>query len=305
MKIFIKKNYSYILSILVVLLLVIRTTYLHIDNHNRYRDYNLSYQTETYTNCLNDSDYYEENQTACDEVITLKEDRWDAYTWFYLIIGNIDWYFPFFTILIVAIPGLLMFHQLMKRSLKNILARQSYATFFKKAYISSLKATLIIPVVLGGLFLYCCYYTNWNFDIASTLQKFDGSFIYNNYTGNAGIGIFTAIFFINIWLMCIFFLNIGYMVDKKSKHFLLTTIGTLLAFFICEIFAEVFGGLIINNLLGWNQLYNSMILTNIWSYEGINNLWIMVLTNLILAIGSLMLVLKLYHKKEEVIIENE
>lgn len=303
MKLFIKKNYIIIISIFIVFSFFGYTAHKYLKNYNLYKEYYIENHSESYLSCKNDIQYYNENHETCDSLILYKENKTNIYNYFYSIVGSADWHFPFFVILVISIPALYNFHYKVKSGfIKNIFVRQKYNTFLLKEYCSSLKASLIIPITFVILFIYCGIISNWNFDVKSTSDLFSEAHLYGGHLDK--INLFTFVFFINIWLHSVFYINIGYIVDKKSNNFLVTCIGILLVFFMCEIFSEVFGGLVINNIFGLTQLYEAMLLTNIWAYDGINNLWIITLFSLFLAGITTFIVYIMYNKKENLIIGN-
>ena len=267
----------------------------------------VDYFDNIYSDCKTNSVKEYDFEQTCNQLIVIKENKETTITLFYGLVTNINYYLPFFVGIFAVVPAIYMFHKKIKSEFfKNILIRQEYNKFFRKEYFSSLKASFIIPLGIMAVFIYAGFVTNWNFDVKGLcgLIKCNAS-IYRNPVGNNIMNIFpfTFFFFLNIWLHSIFCINLAYIIDKKSNNFFITCMGFFLTVIGVAIIMEILGGFVISEFA--EELSKAILVGNIWAYDGIYNVMTMVLVQVLFALGTSLVVYKLYEKKEEVVIANE
>ncbi|MBE6147555.1 MAG: hypothetical protein E7168_04405 [Firmicutes bacterium] len=188
--------------------------------------------------------------------------------------------------------------------LKNKLSRQKYSIVIKKAILSSYKAAFLLPIYMIFLWLAgLCYTTNLSPNIElMSLSAMKDSF------SNFSI-FYIMYFFIQIivyFLVSVYMINLGLILVKKSKNFILTVIKSYALFLVLDAFFSFF----VSDVLfpfWFNLKLDPMYLNTFSGYSAIiiGNWWVFLLIYGVLAILSYFIVLFMYSNKEKVVIESE
>lgn len=307
MKLFIKENFLYFISFFCCLIIVFYQFKVFIKQGNEYDNligelYNtncLEYTTNDYNN-INESD--SKLSSCANYYKLLNREKADTYYIFFATFDEAPPIFPFFSILFVIIPAIYAFHiKVKKGNIKNILCREKYSKFLRKEYINSLLSSLIIPLSLMLLFI-LCYKFSGHFDINKT-KDLVGEIVYtyNNYLNP---NYYMIMFFVNLLLQSIFFINIVYIVDYKSEKILLTYIKSYLIFLGLQILGEVLRKLIV--LINGTEGHHYVYLTNYWTYGDIDKFMLIpLIINLLLISITFYILYRIYSNKEKVLINNE
>ena len=232
----------------------------------------------------------------------VKEDT--IWLFFNLIDDYPIWYLQIFGIFLVIIPAIYVFNNELKSEYyKNILMRMEYDKYIKKSILSSYKYALIFPIFL--LCLFCAsYIISGHFDLISTLQIKPNTLHTNEIFINNML-LFLITYFINMFLHGILWINLSYMVVKKSKNFILTIILTFMLYIGIEVVFQIFIGQIPQIFGIGKNIINYVMMFNIWNYKNVDNIFIKLLMTIIYLLISFTLLKIIYKNKEEVIIENE
>lgn len=310
MKLFIKENFLYFVSFFVCLSVIFFQYYSSISSWEKaknirqqwYDERCYEYNVEDYKNIIHD-DPYDNKQSCATQYEYLNQGVEDTYYIFFSTFNEGPPIFIFFSILFVIVPAIYYFHQKMKKgNLKNILTREKYLSFLKKEYFKSLKAIFIVPICMLVLFI-CAYLYSGHFDVNKTLILTNGElgFEYNNHFT---IVYFMIIFFVNIIIQSVFYINLAYLIDKKNKNILLTYIETFLVFLGIQLILEIFKDIIFYEI--FNIRTFPITLFDIWSYVGADKFMLIpILMNLFLTLITSYFVYKIYSNKEKVLISNE
>lgn len=261
------------------------------------------YMEKCETEYLNDPQY----KQYCSELAAnypLKKS--DTISIFFDILGNYSLRFiqivaPLF-IVTVAIWN---FHKQLKTGfIKNIMTRMEYKKYIKSNIVRSWGYALILPVFLIIMF-FISYLLSGHFDVRYTIENNPGYlFIDSKYIDVFPQFVFT--YLLTLILHSIFWINLGYILSKKSRNIIVMLLSFFLTYIVIFMASEILiGGFILSNIFNIRTAMNYLNLSNIWVYEGINNLMIPVVYGLFLAVTSLLFVIKVYKDREGVIIENE
>ena len=161
---------------------------------------------------------------------------------------------------------------------------------------------LILTIIIIAVLTLLAVYNNIK-DYKESLNNFDpwvNPLFFNN--------LFTSIiiYFLNFFLYGVFLVNIGFIVARDSKNIILTYITSYLVYFGLWLLSEtILGYFIFNGLLGKPEWHNYFSFTSIWGYPNINNFYVRTLIQLLWTLGSFLVLIKFYKKKEKVLINNE
>jgi len=230
----------------------------------------------------------------------------DTLTIFFDLIGRYSLnYLQLIAPIFVVAVAIWNFHKELKSGFfKNILTRIEYKRYIMKRVIYSYRFSFILPMFLLYIFL-LAYILSGHFNIEETMRTYpDTLFIDEKFLPILSTFLFVYIF--NLVLHSIFWINIGYILTKKSRNIIVTLTALILVYIAIFIIAEVLiGGLIFSHIFHIRSIANYLNLANIWVYEGVDTLFLMLLYGFILALSSFFIVAKLYKNKEGVIVENE
>lgn len=310
MRLFFKENFLYFISFFVCLACVYyqfstASNYWNASHKFRQKLYNENcskYKTQDYENIIID-EMDDDIRNCFNHYKTLMEEKKDTYYTFFATFDEVSPIFPFFTILFVIIPAIYSFHQKNKKgNIKNILTRIKYSDFVKKEYLKSLKAFLIVPI--GMLLLFILAYTiSGHFNINKTLEIVEGE-IYLSYNNYFHPIYFMVVFFINIMIQSIFYINLVYLVDSKNKNLLLTYIETFLIFIGLEVIFEFIESFIYN-VLGHSNFYRFTLLDS-WGYYYVDKFMLIpIIINIAIVSITFYMMYKIYSNKEKVLMSNE
>lgn len=238
----------------------------------------------------------------CNEYLEEPYKKPDTITSFFYILCNYNLnLLQIIAPLFVIIPSMWNFHKKLKTGyIKNELTRQTYKKYMLKEIIGSMKCILILPCMLLFLFI-GCYIISGHFDYTNFIAMLvmDKKFLSN-------LPLTMAVYFVNIVLHSIFYVNLGLIFCKKNGNILVSIIASYISFILLDLFFEAFvGSFLLGYLLkihGFVSLFN---LFGIWLYTDYSSLSSIFIFSLFLSIFSSILVFYTYRKKEEVVICSE
>lgn len=198
----------------------------------------------------------------------------------------------------IIIPAIWNFHKKLKSGyIKNALTRESYRIYITKELLDSMKCIIIFPIMLIFL-LIGCYIISGHFDYS----QFKSILVINEkFLDNLTLTM--VVYFINLMLHSIFYINLGLIFCKKNRNILVSIISSFICFVLLDIFFEVFLGSFlfgkIFKLHGFVALFN---LFGIWIYTDYTNLLSVIIFSILLVVISFIILLIEYRKKEDVVI---
>ena len=214
-------------------------------------------------------------------------------------LAMIQYVFP----LLVIVCGVYGFHQKIHSGFfKNEVIRKDYKKYKIKELLSSWKAMSLIPLIVLCSFVFALFVCD--FDFSGVIDLYDiaeeGKVI---TTKELALDLILRTF--NLSIVSIFCINIGIIFSKKNKSFILTTILSYLFIVVYQLLCELVVGPILSNLFNSSFFANGLTMFNFWYYDyGVN--WLnMFIYALILVIISTLVVFRIYHNKEDVIIDAE
>ena len=207
--------------------------------------------------------------------------------------------------LFVMIPSIYIMHNdLYTGMINNILMRIDYKQYLKETYLKVFKISFLLPVFVIISLLFCCFMTN-SLDFGSGKELYE-------WISSPDIKyidilpIFMLTYLVVLWLHSILYINIGLIVCRKKYNFLVTVILSYIYYIILAIILEsVVGNLILARILGVHNISDTLNIFNIWLYDNVTSLGLVVIYTLILILISFIVLYKGYKDKEGVIIDVE
>lgn len=217
--------------------------------------------------------------------------------------------------IIIIILSTNTFHKNIKTgNIKYKLTRMNYRTYIRKNIIRAYKYSFIFVGIMIIYFCLCCL-INHNFDFQNIYPQYAGKDILGRdvYYGTLAVInlkfydtplLLMLTFFLVIFLHLIFYTNIGLIMCKRNKNFIVTVISSFLVFMAVAIISELIDIYIVSkfNITILNDVFNIL---GIWIYSDINHLLPIAIYAIILSSISLIILLKAYKHKEEVLINSE
>lgn len=208
--------------------------------------------------------------------------------------------------LFIIIPAVYQFHsELNTGTIKNYLTRIGYKKYLIKSYLKAISKIWILPAFMIVMIFICCIYSK-NFNIGSGKEYYGYLVGSPNPKYSSVLFSFLSVYFINLAIHSILYVNLGLLYCKKYSNFLISTILSYLSFIALDIIVEVFiGNLLLSKILNIHNVTDSLNLFNIWIYDNVVSLSFMIIYSLILVTLAFISLIFTYKNKECVIIECE
>lgn len=216
-------------------------------------------------------------------------------------------------IVFITVPGLYQFYkELHSGYIKNILIRKKYSTYMKEKIVEGVKKTVFItPIVFAFCFFITFTLCDGIVDINYTFSHALPGTVLPEVKYLSHPYLFCITFIFNFVLLTCTCLNIGFICIKKSKNFALSTLLSLLVYFLLNIVCNVgIGTIFFRNLLKIRGVDYYISPSNLVSYNAPSNatswgMLYMIFSMLCLMILSLIIFYFSYKDKEKVMIEIE
>ncbi len=291
---FLKKNK---LIIIVFTVLLLFTGYNVLETVN---EFNNIYRSENkfLDFCRETQD--EEYKEVCDKALNKEPLHLDFfYAFSNIMIFGYRNVFAFIS-LIALIPGIYYISRVFKNNiLENMLTREKYKSAIRKIFTKAYLTTLIFPIIISLVFLFCYFYTG-------------GFSITNSITGT-GWSIetlshpiaFIFLYLINILICGMLYVSVGLCITRKYHNYFVSLILSYLSVLGIELFLEIFVGAFIMSYVfhdGYSVLISIM---NPLSFTDSNGmLGMMICPSIFLGLSAILLYF-LYRDKEKLIIDCE
>lgn len=234
----------------------------------------------------------------CEKLTSYKTTTHSTYNIFETFLITDNYLFPFFVPLVVIIPFLYVLSKEFKsKYIKNYCMRASYKEYKRHIFKTSYQNIFVIPVVIGITFLISYIISNGNINpiadqglnyvLPDIVLFLDSKLFWLFYVLVllAGIGLF---------------INVGVIVLSKNKNFIIALIESELIIFLIWCFSEICLGLIGSNIFNIDP--GNFNLLSIYNWNGVTNMYIYTLLNIVLYIISLIIAILSYKNKEKIII---
>lgn len=299
MKKFIKNNSLILISITILVLWYLFSLSNFLVNFNASKE--------------NEYKYYE-NKCNLDNTISEKCDNLEKIKdydvppapllYSYIIGASMDsiMYLPIITVLFVSIPAIYNFYRETKSGFyKNKLTREKYFNFFYGHYKKSLKCLLILPIFLLITFFITCIISKFRFQDIT----FSNFFTTKEYAKSLWIPYFLTILF-NILYHSLFYINTAYIAFYKAKNFAINIVLTYLFYLLSQIVIVRLIGMFFGRVLKMGEFAMSMEDPIIWGFGAdVPHFEYMIISSILYAFISTLIVFLFYRKKERFVIANE
>ena len=301
MKKWFKENIAYIVSFSILSLIAVYYCNVYYASFNNSLPPDAS-TIEDYNLCISGGEPVN-STTSCEEIIISYERDYDLFYHFSYSIWEGSLFLPFFSFIFVMTPAIYSFVKKTKKgNIKNQLVRQNYSLFLKKEYKKSLKSIFILPGVLLIFLLFAGIYTSFKIGNPSVYQYYHVA-IFKQILETPFL--FITLLILTLMIQSVFLVNVAYIVCYYCKNLILTFLSCVIAFFILELSLECFYGVLIRIFSNASPNIFAVMLTSIWSYDGIDNLTVPLIINLIYAFISFFVMRKIYKSKEKMVMNCE
>lgn len=292
------KKKKIIILIFMITFFIILGLFVYKTNHDNYQ-----YQLDYYYKLV---DLYEANKITEEPIKPIIPSATELYGT--IIRNNViflsSWIIP---IIIVLFSTFSFYKVLSSGFIKNISSRSLYTKYIKKSVLKSwLKAIMVFVIPHLYIFIICLLYSNFR------IYGEPNSYFAEAFNGNVILSL-SIIFYFS--LFAIFCCNLGLILIKKRRKFIIDILLVEIIYVILALFMELGIGTIFDNLASqYNYLliYSSKItflsIFNIFPYYYINILgshWVTILIMVLLVILTTGIVYLRYSNKESVMIECE
>lgn len=311
MKLNLKQNKIFILIFIILI-------FIGLYSANEYRMF-IKQSVDSHKDALEkcESGYYKEKYPSsdfdsfCEDMknyhpeIEFKRDAF--FITFYVLEHYTVSYLQVFAPLLIILAALYVFQKKLKSGfLKNIITRMEYKKYMIKSVIKSYSTSLFIPIMIIVIFI-ASYLISGNLDFNKTIATTDPASIPDAILNNAGkMPQFILVFLLTFIFHGMFWVNIGYIVAKRSKNIVITVVGSFIAYIVIFAISDIIiGAYLLEKTLHIKSGLYLVNFGNIWTYYDIHNLWIPLIYGLLLFISSLLVLIKTYKNKEDVIVVSE
>lgn len=217
--------------------------------------------------------------------------------------------FSFFSILQIFSPLIIcivvigtLHDEFSSGNFKNKFLREDYKKYLKKQYLIVHKAALLMPFSLILVFIFACFFTNFNFD---TSLVFKNSAVYSEWKYN-NFFLYGLTVCIIQYLISLLYANIGIISIKNNKNKLVSIVMSYIIFIIVYIFIYiVLYVFIINKFLGFKELTEYFNIIGYWFFNtDIKLIWIIMLSFIFQFISFIWLYI-IYKNKEKLVLSYE
>lgn len=199
-------------------------------------------------------------------------------------------FFPLFIIIFSVIE---MNNMIKRGNLKNTLMRKNYSAYIRESYCKSLKYSFILPVSIIVSFIISMIMTK-NFNVLIGIEEYKWSNAFSEE--QLLVWPMTIILFLsNITFYGVYFVNLGLIFLRKSKHIVIAILSAYITFFLMEIIIEVLTKYPSDINVSYGSIYNFS------DYI----VWIKIAFSFFQMILTTIMVLVIYQKKESLIIDCE
>lgn len=295
----IKSNLILLISFIILLVILCINSYNYIQN-NELRKLHAQ-QMEQF--CLNLSD--EENlqyNELCEGIFYEASLSLDFYTMFTNVVVYGYRGVPYVLFLFVVMPSLFYVCKYFKnRQLLNESTRDDYKKTIFRVIRKGYKPIFIIPTVIFIAFIICTFYTK-TFD--PTYSIFHSSTVWGKTTMNSP-SLFLILYFLNIVIHSILYINIGLYIARKQHNYFVAVILSFLTFIGIEAFLEI----AINGILFFS-IFNSEMgiifnIMNMFTFNDVYGMGSSMIVPFCLMIISCVALYFRYENKEKLIMECE
>ncbi|MDD2391434.1 MAG: hypothetical protein PHU94_00660 [Bacilli bacterium] len=202
-------------------------------------------------------------------------------------------FFIFFPLFVIIFSAIEMNKMIKKGNLKNTLVRSNYSEYMKKTYSKSLKYSFVLPLSLIVSFIVSIAMTK-NFDVLTSIENYKWATFFSRE--QLLVWPITLILFLaNITFFNVYFVNLGLIFLRKSKHVVISILSAYITFFLIELIIQTVTGYPSKIEVSYGSIYNFS--------DSI--VWIKIAFSFFLMILTSFIVFLLYRKKEKLIIDCE
>lgn len=231
----------------------------------------------------------------------------DTFTVFFqlLINSNLSLIQLIAPMIVILLASYSFFHEYRTGFYKNKLLRMPYKEYLKYIILKTYRCIWILPSFVVVIFI-CSFMISGHFDVDLTLSYWPENYIPVSISVIKNIFPFMIIFLLNIMFNSLFYVNLALIPIKKSNNYIVNVISSYLLFIFCDIVLEVFVGiLLLEKFVHVSQASGIFNLFNCWVYDSIPSIPLYTIYCFLLAIISFIVVIYIYHDREEVIVASE
>lgn len=236
------------------------------------------------------------NNTTCEKISNSKGLPYSTYHVYYNFFVNNDYLFIICTPIIILFPFLYIISRELKNNvIKNYCLRKDYKEYIKYIFKTAYKNIFIIPIFVIITFIISYIISGKNLnpvtDQTLNLALPNIQFINNK--------VFPIVYFVTLLSEVGLYINIGLIVQSKTKNYIVALLESELFIFFIWCFSIIIFGNIGSYYFNLNP--NNFNLMNLYTWHGIDNMYAHLIFNIILYLISLFLAIRSYTNKEKLI----
>lgn len=292
MKLFLKKNYLFIISFLILLIMLSISFFKYINEQKDVKEHMQVVYNEI---CANVDYVGTEQEEFCLNVLS---DNKDFFYTFDEVMHKSYFRIASELFLFITVPCLYFICKyLSSKVIKNDLTRMNYKKVKLKLFKEAYKSTLILPVITIIAIIICFIYCG------SITPNAEG-ILWSAETLSRPY-LFLIVYVLNMFFHSIIYVNVCLCVARKYHNYFIALILSFLSIFGLEIFLEIFlGGILFGVILNkkGGVLFSIM---NMITFNDTLGILPVIAFSLILALITTILVVLLYRNKEKLVIDCE
>jgi len=236
------------------------------------------------------------NDTTCEKISTSKVLPYSTYNVYYNFFIENDYLFIICTPILVLFPFLyLISREFKSKVINNYCLRKNYKEYIKYIFQTAYKNIFIVPILVLITFSISYIISGGNLN-PTTDQSLNLALPNIQFIGNK---LFPMVYIFTLLLEVGLYINIGLIVQSKTKNFIVALLESELFIFFIWCFSIIIFGNIGSYYFNLNP--NNFNLMNLYTWNGIDNMYAHLIFNIILFLLTLFIAVRSYANKEQLI----
>ncbi len=236
------------------------------------------------------------NDDECNKYVSYGSPPNSTYNTFDEFFIEESFLFPVFIPIIVIFPFVYIISREFKNKvITNYCLRENYRQYIKYIFKTAYKNIFFIPIIIAITFLISFIVSGGNMNPAADIGF---NYVLPNllFIDNKA---FPFIYFLTLFLGMGLYINIGLIVQSRTKNFIIALLESELFIFFIWCFSIIVFGNIGNYYFEINP--DNFNLMNLYTWSGIDNMYVHLGFNIVLFIVTLFIAVRSYANKEQLI----
>lgn len=245
---------------------------------------------------INKNKNFNINDDVCNKYVSYGSPPNSAYNTFDEFFIEDIFLFPVFIPIIVIFPFVYIISREFKNKvITNYCLREDYRKYIKYIFKTAYKNIFFIPIIIAITFLISFIISKGNMNPSADIGL---NYVLPNllFINNKA---FPFIYFMTLFLGMGLYINIGLIVQSRTKNFIIALLESQLFIFFIWCFSIIVFGNIGNYYFKINP--DNFNLMNLYTWSGIDNMYVHFGFNIVLFIITLLMAVRSYTNKEQLI----